>query len=208
MTRPRVTLLVLASVALSLILALAGILGIGLLLNFRGNGAVCGVLLFEVDPESIGDRRDVDLDRVVGELDRRINTAWRPGAIVRRHGSDGIEVIVYGDDPQALRRVERLATRTGTLEFRVLANNVDHADLLARAQLPENADATHLPDQDDPYAVIDACDAADPETGRLIKAMSNEELDTIIEGATEAETLAILDGVRRRVCRGAATNDE
>ena len=49
-----------------------------------------------------------------------------------------IEVAVFGNDPEDVRRIERLLQDGGTLEFRILANRRDHLPLVEQA-LRENS---------------------------------------------------------------------
>ena len=45
-----------------------------------------------------------------------------------------IEICIYGDDSQQVGRIESVLDRLGALEFRILANAHDHADLISLAK--------------------------------------------------------------------------
>ncbi|MHC4402573.1 MAG: SecDF P1 head subdomain-containing protein [Planctomycetota bacterium] len=83
-------------------------------------------------------------ERAVDVLDRRINADKRR-ARIRSLGQGKIEVAVYGDDPRMVARVARMVEATGTLEFRILANDRDHKDLIEKAK-SESADRLHETD--------------------------------------------------------------
>lgn len=52
---------------------------------------------------------------------------------VRTVGKDAIEVILAGFNKRQLADAKRRITRPGSLEFAILANRVDHADIIAKA---------------------------------------------------------------------------
>jgi SecD/SecF fusion protein len=101
------------------------------------------VLIYEVDrPEEGPDRKvdidkldidELDMDKLAAVIDGRINRASSQVARVRRLGDRRIEIGVFRNHPQEVRRIERIVERTGTLEFRILANNRDHKPLIERA---------------------------------------------------------------------------
>jgi SecD/SecF fusion protein len=74
------------------------------------------------------------LDNMVGSIIKRINPAGTEEVTVRRVGRDRIEIIVPGADPEKVRRIKDAITRLGSLEFDLLANREDHANLIQAAQ--------------------------------------------------------------------------
>lgn len=74
------------------------------------------------------------LDNMVGAIVQRINPSGTEEVTVRRVGRDRIEVIVPGADPEKVRRIKRRIVQLGSLEFDLLANNVDHRQWIAEAR--------------------------------------------------------------------------
>ena len=98
------------------------------------------VLIYEVDPQHQDPGRPVDMDRLVGAINYRVNPGgWNRSGQVRLLDDRRIEIGVFGNDPAKVRRIERILGSIGTLEFRILANDRDHKLLIQRAQR-ENAD--------------------------------------------------------------------
>lgn len=95
-------------------------------------------LVYEVDSiaaEAAGKEINKDsMDRLVGAVNKRLNPSGTEQITVRQVGKDRIEVIIPGADPEAVARQKRNMTRLGSLEFALLANQLDHADIIARAQ--------------------------------------------------------------------------
>lgn len=92
------------------------------------------VLIYEVDRKSApAELSDAGWDELLKVIDRRINSGPQKLAQVRKLEDGHIEVALlrrYGEDQ---RRVEKLLARTGTLEFRILANAHADKDLVERA---------------------------------------------------------------------------
>ena len=73
------------------------------------------------------------MDQMVGAVSRRINQSGTEEITVRAVGTDRIEVIVPGEDPQTVDDIKRRITRLGSLEFFVVANRAD-SDIIRLAQ--------------------------------------------------------------------------
>jgi SecD/SecF fusion protein len=77
----------------------------------------------------------VDMDDLLSTIERRLDRGWVGRTRVRKIiGPQRIEVIAFTTDPEQVRRIERLVTSPGTIEFRILANDRDHKDLIERAR--------------------------------------------------------------------------
>lgn len=81
-------------------------------------------MVFQVKPESKEITEEV-MDRMVGAVSQRINRSGTEEVTVRRVGRDRIEVIVPGEDPQAVDEIKRQITRLGSLEFFICADSTD-----------------------------------------------------------------------------------
>jgi preprotein translocase subunit SecD len=57
-------------------------------------------------------------EKTASKLDCWINPSGAKRARIRSLGDGRIEIAVYGDDPEEVRRIERLVETAGTLEFR------------------------------------------------------------------------------------------
>jgi len=73
------------------------------------------------------------MDRLVGAVSKRVNPAGTKEIIVRRVGQSRIEIILPGADPAVVEQTKQQITQLGSLEFSIVANRQDHADLIRRA---------------------------------------------------------------------------
>jgi len=126
-------------VALFVLLAGAFAAAVGVVLLTTGSCSRYGqqlgvVLIYEVDPPEQDPDRPVDMDKLAAAIDRRVNQGRYKRGRVRRLDEQRIEIGVFGNDPEKVRRIERLLERPGTLELRILANQRDHKALIERAQ--------------------------------------------------------------------------
>jgi len=79
------------------------------------------------------------VDKMVDAIKRRVNPSSTIDMTVRGVGIDRIEVIVPGADRDLVDQMKAKITRLGSLEFGILANNVDHRQLIDQAkQIPED----------------------------------------------------------------------
>lgn len=81
-------------------------------------------MVFQVKPEG-KEVNDQVMDRMVGAVSQRINRSGTEEVTVRKVGRDRIEVIVPGEDPQAVDEIKRQITRLGSLEFFICADSTD-----------------------------------------------------------------------------------
>ncbi len=73
------------------------------------------------------------MDKMVGAVAKRINPSGTEEITVRQVGSDRIEVIVPGEDPQAVDEIKRRITKLGSLDFFIAANPVEDSDIVKQA---------------------------------------------------------------------------
>lgn len=79
------------------------------------------------------------IEKMVTAIAKRINPSGAEEVTVRRVGTDRIEVIISGADPDYVEQKKRMITKLGSLEFGIVANARDHASLIERAnKLPSN----------------------------------------------------------------------
>ena len=91
-------------------------------------------MVFQVKPEQ-GKRIDDELmGKMAGAVAKRIDPSGTQEITVRQVGADRIEVIVPGQDPQAVDEIKRRITKLGRLEFHILANANEETALVQRAR--------------------------------------------------------------------------
>lgn len=76
----------------------------------------------------------VDRNKLVSAVNRRINPGGVSEIVVRNFGEDQIEVIIPKAEKSAVDIVKRKISTSGQMEFHIVANNRDHASIIARAQ--------------------------------------------------------------------------
>ena len=74
------------------------------------------------------------LDKMVDAIKNRVNPSRTIDMTVRSVGTDRIEVIVPGADRDLVEQMKAKITRLGSLEFGILANSVDHRQLIDQAK--------------------------------------------------------------------------
>ena len=91
------------------------------------------ILVYEVDQEKKDPNKPVDMDNLVAAVSERVNPGGQKEMTIRPYGAEQIEIIIPRIDAEEAKRVEKLVSRAGTLEFRILANTRKHAALIKRA---------------------------------------------------------------------------
>lgn len=126
------TLLLLIGILLAVGLA---IVALKLARNAELGREIGTTLVYELDSDRIPSTREREM--TVSALKRRINTGWWGKARIRLTQDGKIEIGIRGNDADNARRIQDLVERTGTLEFRILANVRDHKELIERAKKDE-----------------------------------------------------------------------
>ena len=85
------------------------------------------------------------MDRMVGAVGKRINPSGTEEITVRQVGTDRLEVIVPGEDPQTVEEIKRRITRLGSLEFYIAADPQEDSEVVRQA-LAMGKDAKELLD--------------------------------------------------------------
>ena len=92
------------------------------------------VLFYEVDPTSKTSDKAVNIEQVVAAVQRRIDTACLPIARVETLRDERLKITVIAATEERIKQVTRAVEAAGTLEFRIVAHNRDHKELIERAQ--------------------------------------------------------------------------
>lgn len=79
-------------------------------------------------------KSDFDINKMVTALNKRINPTGIVDVTIRGMGRDRVEIIIPQAAPQEVERCKRILTTEGSLEFRFLANQRDHAALITQAK--------------------------------------------------------------------------
>lgn len=90
------------------------------------------VLIYEVDPDSSSGGGHSDVQQLTTAVERRVN-ATEKLARVQELDDRRIEVALLRPDAAEAQRVEKLLSRSATLEFRILANSRRDKALIDRA---------------------------------------------------------------------------
>lgn len=85
-----------------------------------------------------------NMQEMVDAINKRINPSGTEEVTVRLVGTDQIEVIVPGADAERTQRIKNQITNLGDLEFCLLANTREHADIIARAEDLERTRGTNV----------------------------------------------------------------
>ena len=91
------------------------------------------ILYYEVDQSKKTPGQDVDMDKLIAAVKRRVNPGGQKEVTIRKCGVEQIEIIIPEIEDAEVRRIERTISRAGNLEFRILANQRDNKDLIERA---------------------------------------------------------------------------
>ncbi len=89
------------------------------------------ILVYQVMGDKVLDT--ADMDRLIAAVSLRVNPGGVKEVTIRRLGDNQIEIIVPKVDEAEAARLENIISRTGKLEFRILADQRHHAELIERA---------------------------------------------------------------------------
>ncbi len=81
--------------------------------------------------------RKVDIQKLIGAMALRINPGGTREITIRQYGPRQIEIIIPRASDEQVKRLEKKISSAGTLEFRILANQTDHSDIISVAEKTE-----------------------------------------------------------------------
>jgi len=103
-------------------------------------------LVFQVDKAAAAaSGKNIDqrtMQEMVSAVKKRINPAGTEEVTVRPVGNDRIEVIVPGADAERTQRIKNQITNLGDLEFCLLANSLEHQEIITQAEQLETSKGT------------------------------------------------------------------
>ena len=142
-------------VTLGVVIATCLVLGFGKMqygVDIRGGT----ILLYEIDsselkqpvdpegPDVSTNRQSVQADDVARALRERLNPGGQKELSIRGYGDNQIEIVVPNVDQFEIDEIKRLVSSAGTLQFRIVANSRDHADIIQAARLQSTSDNPNL----------------------------------------------------------------
>ena len=93
------------------------------------------ILIYEVDQTKLTEEFTKEMmDKLIESVSRRVNPGGQKEVTIRPYGKEQIEIIVPKAEEGEVQQIERTISRTGSLEFRILANTKDNKDLMELAQ--------------------------------------------------------------------------
>ncbi|HTU24062.1 MAG TPA: hypothetical protein VMF30_01615, partial [Pirellulales bacterium] len=81
-----------------------------------------------------GQRKQVDMEKLIGAITKRINPSGVAEVTVRQYGAEQLEVIIPEVEQREVDQIKRIISTSGSLQFRILANNHDHREIVELAQ--------------------------------------------------------------------------
>jgi SecD/SecF fusion protein len=98
------------------------------------------ILVYEIDREA-REAQDatgqapgqINWGHLLQRLNDRINPAGTKEIIVRRYGEWQVEIIIPDVDTNEVERIKKLISTAGSLQFRIVANSVQHGDTIQAA---------------------------------------------------------------------------
>jgi SecD/SecF fusion protein len=92
------------------------------------------ILIYSVDEGQLEPGQKVDMDKLVGAIARRVNPGGVKEVTVRPYGQREIEIIIPKATQEEEDQIKGIISTSGALEFRIVANPRDHADVIAVAR--------------------------------------------------------------------------
>ncbi|HUT10397.1 MAG TPA: hypothetical protein VMY42_07870 [Thermoguttaceae bacterium] len=112
----------------------------------RTPGQVGMIVVYEVDvdkPPPGSKLSDTEMRVLTAAIGKRLNPGERTSGRIRQLDDGRIEVSIFRMDLGVMQRTADLLSRPGTLEFRILANNHDHLELIERAKAESDSRTVH-----------------------------------------------------------------
>jgi len=116
------------------LLASVAILLLGPNMKFGIDLSGGALLVYEVDQAQKDPNNPVDMDKLIAAISRRVNPGGQKEVTIRKYGVEQIEIIVPERDAAEVQRIERIISRAGNLEFRILADKRTDQDIIDRAK--------------------------------------------------------------------------
>ena len=96
-------------------------------------------MVYEIDLSKTPAGQSIDMGKLLEALARRINPSGVKEVTLRQYGINQVEVQVPNVNSEELAQMKALISRQGSLEFRILANDRDHKELVKLAKAEPEA---------------------------------------------------------------------
>ncbi len=101
-------------------------------------------LVYDIVPDEDG--QQIDAGSLASALNDRINPSGTKEITIRPRGESQIEITVPNVDEYELKQIKERLANAGQLEFRIVANTRDHADIIALAKQQAAGNAVAKPE--------------------------------------------------------------
>jgi len=93
------------------------------------------ILVYQLDTEKLpeGGLEKAQMDRLIARVSERVNPGGQREIAVRPLGSDKVQITIPQVGEEEARRIKSIISKTGSLEFRILATRHDDLNLVERA---------------------------------------------------------------------------
>ena len=167
-------------------------------------------LVYEVDVATAKEMgKSVDkltLDKMVDAIKKRINPSGAEEVAVRRVGTDRIEVIIPGADPDLVRQKKNLIVKLGSLEFGIVATERNDQAIIDQARKLNNRTNEF---RNNSVIVAAWHDVADPDMQKQSSGAAFRMVPRIDKDGKETQVAQVLikhDPPARAVTGGYLTN--
>ena len=93
------------------------------------------ILVYEIDKsKQVEAGAKVDMEKLVAAIKRRLDPSGHKELTIRPYGANEIEIIVPEVDEVEVARIEKIISRAGTLEFRIVADRRKDRALIERGE--------------------------------------------------------------------------
>lgn len=94
------------------------------------------MMVYEIDKSKTPAGQAIDIPKLIEAITKRVNPSGVKEVTIRPYGVDQVEVAVPNVNSEELAQMKNRISRQGSLEFRILANDRDHKQLvnLAKAE--------------------------------------------------------------------------
>ena len=89
------------------------------------------MMVYEIDQSKTPQGQKIDMGKLIEAVSRRVNPSGVKEVTLRPYGVNQVEVLIPNVNDEELRQIKNLISRQGSLEFRILANERDHKQLVS-----------------------------------------------------------------------------
>ena len=98
------------------------------------------MMVYEIDQSKTPQGQKIDMGKLIEAVSRRVNPSGVKEVTLRPYGVNQVEVLIPNVNDEELRQIKNLISRQGSLEFRILANERDHKQLVSLGKAEPEAE--------------------------------------------------------------------